>query len=104
VIQPCGGSSSPWKEVLLGLPGGLILSEFSGSSDALTVRNTLLPDGNSYEDTDASLCQFSVSTDTSGNRTVSWPAQRAANGYNAVAGSTVYTVSTSSWSGVSISF
>lgn len=80
IIQPCGATSSAYKEALLGLTGGFILSEFSGSSDGLTVRNTLLPDG-SYEDTDASGCTFSVSTASNGNRTVSWNGGQAT--YNA---------------------
>lgn len=96
IIQPCGGASSPYKEVLLGLSGGSILSEFSGSSNALTVRNTLLPDGG-YEDTDDSFCTFSVSTDGNGNRTISWNSQTTSNGYHAAAGRIVFTSSTSSW-------
>lgn len=98
VIEPCGHSSSNYKEVLIGLEGGYILSEFSGNSSALTVRNTLLPDG-SYQDTDDSFCSFTVSTDSHGNRTVSWVAQTDANGYVATAGSITYTASTSQWSG-----
>lgn len=70
-IMPCGPTSSPFKEVLLGLLGGAILSEFSGNGNANTVRNTLIPDGN-YYNTDNSQCNFSVLTDGSGNRVVSW--------------------------------
>lgn len=71
VIMPCGPASSSYKEVLLGLYGGQILSEFSGSGGVNTVRNTLLPDG-SYYDTDDSKCHFNVATSGNGDRIVSW--------------------------------
>lgn len=91
IIQPCGAASSQYKEALLGLTGGFILSEFSGSSDGLTVRNTLLPDG-SYEDTDSSGCTFTISTASDGDRTVSW------NG-----GEASYSAATESWTTPTVS-
>ena len=98
-ITPCGSNSSPdgFKEVLLALSGGGILSEFTGNtSDAGSVRNTLIPDG-SYYDTDAGQCNFSVSTDSNGNRSVNWNGSTH-NGsaiYNA--GQASYASSTMSW-------
>lgn len=97
-ITPCGANSSSYKEVLLGLQGGSILSEFTGNaSNAATVRNTLVPDG-SYYDTDDSECNFSVSTTSNGNRTVSWngtAANQSGTPYHA--GSASYTASTGQW-------
>lgn len=84
-IEPCGAGSSSYKEVLLGLSGGQVYSEFSGSSDGTTVRNTLLPDG-SFQDTDDSHCPFNVSTDAAGDRLVSWSS-----------GSATYTAATAAW-------
>lgn len=98
-ITPCGASSSSYKEVLLGLQGGYILSEFTGNaSNAATVRNTLVPDG-SYYDTDDSQCYFSVSTASNGNRSVSWngtSANQSGTPYHA--GSASYNASTGQWS------
>lgn len=95
-ITPCGANSSTYKEVLLGLAGGSILSEFSGSSDALQTRNTLLQDG-SYYDTDSSECNFSVLTSSNGNRTVKWDGT-SANGGTYHAGSANYNAVTEQWS------
>lgn len=72
VITPCGPNSSSYKEALLGLSGGGIYSEIiTNLSNNATIRNTMLPDGG-YYDTDDSQCNFSVSSDSTGNRTVSW--------------------------------
>lgn len=95
VIEPCGHSSSNYKEALLGLQGGSIFGEFSGSSDGLTVRNTLLPDG-SFTDTDDSKCNFSVSTDGVGNRTISWNGS-SGSGNTYTAGGAQYTAATQTW-------
>lgn len=84
-IQPCGPSSSSYKEVLLGMSGGYLFAEFTGGSSTSDVRNVFIPDG-SYTDTDSSHCQFSVVTSSNGNRTVSWSG-----------GSAVYTKTTLSW-------
>ncbi len=96
-IQPCGASSSSYKEVLLGLYGGSILSEFTGGSATTTIRNTLLPDG-SYFDTDSSQCNFSVSTASNGDRTVSWNGSSSNGSGPYHAGSATYTASTLTWS------
>lgn len=97
VIQPCGANSSAYKEALLGLQGGAIFSEFTGNgSDANSVRNTLLPDG-SYEDTDNSYCNFTVSTDAHGDRTVEWSGA-SGSGNTYPAGSVVYNATTQTWS------
>ena len=94
-ITPCGSSSSSYKEVLMGMANGVILSEFSGSAtNANLVRNTLLPDG-SYYDTDDSQCNFSVSTAT-GNRTVQWNGT-SGSGNTYHPGQAVYSASTQQW-------
>lgn len=95
VIEPCGHSSSAYKEALLGLQGGAVYGSFSANSSALTVRNTLIPDG-SYYDTDDSECNFSVSTDSSGNRTVTWDGS-SQTGTLYPAGSATYTACTQTW-------
>lgn len=96
-ISPCGPNSSQYKEVLLGLAGGQLLSEFTGNtSNAGSVRNTLLSDGN-YSDTDDSACNFSVTTDSSGNRLITWDGS-SSNGsgpYNP--GQAIYTAYMSTW-------
>ena len=97
IITPCGSNSATYKEAFLGLVGGDVFSEFTGGSSTDDVANVILPDG-SYEDTDASQCNFTVSTDTNGNRTISWAAQTCANGYKAVAGSYNYNALTETWS------
>lgn len=71
-VTPCGGSSSPYKEVLLFLSDCSLLSSFSGDSNALNTRFTLVPDG-TYVDTDSSGCQFTVST-VGTKRFVTWNA------------------------------
>jgi len=70
VITPCGPNSSPYKEVLLLLQDGSLLSSFSDTASGSNTRFALLPDG-SYEDTDASHCAFTIST--SGKiRSITW--------------------------------
>lgn len=97
VITPCGPNSSTYKEVLLGLQGGSIFAEFTGNaSDATTVRNTLIPDGG-YWNTDSSQCLFSVSTNGSGNRLISWNGSTNNGSGPFGAGSASYTASTQVW-------
>jgi hypothetical protein len=96
-ITPCSASSSQYKEVLLGLEGGQILSEFSGSpTNADLVRNTFIPDG-SYFDTDNSQCYFTVSTYSNGNRIVSWDGSSANGSGPYHAGNASYNASTGNW-------
>jgi hypothetical protein len=97
VITPCGPNSSQYKEVLLGLQGGDIFGSFTGSSNALTTRNALIPNG-SYYDTDDSECYFTVSTDNSSNRAVTWDGSTANGSGPWGVGSATYTASGSSWS------
>ncbi len=96
-IAPCGPNSSNFKEVLLGLSGGGILAEFTGNpSNAGTVRNALIPDGN-YSDTDDSACNFVVATASNNDRIITWSGS-SANGsgpYNP--GSAYYTAQTMTW-------
>lgn len=97
IIEPCGHNSSPWKEALLGLAGGGIFAEFTGNaSDASTVRNTLIPDG-SYYTTDASQCNFTVTTDGSGNRSVTWNGSTHNGSGPFSAGFNNFTLSTMQW-------
>jgi hypothetical protein len=97
VVNPCGPTSSAWKEALLGLSGGGLFGSFTENSSALTVRNTLLPDG-SYYDTDDSECYFSVSTDSSGDRLASWNGSTANGSGPWGAGDATYTASNEAWS------
>lgn len=96
-IMPCGPNSSSYKEVLLGLEDGTILSEFTGNaSNAATVRNTLVPDG-SYYDTDDSECYFTIQT-SQGNRSVIWNGTSANhNGVPYHAGQANYSIATQNW-------
>lgn len=69
-IEPCGPTSSSYKEVLLVLSNGDILSSFSEQLNGQDTRLTFLTDG-SYVDTDESGCNFSVST-TGTTRSITW--------------------------------
>lgn len=69
-VEPCGAASSSYKEVLLVLASGDVLSSFSVSSSGQDTRLTFLPDGN-YTDTDESGCQFNIAT-SGVTRTISW--------------------------------
>lgn len=84
-ITPCGPNSSPWKEVLLQLAGGLLVGSFSDNSSGLNTRLSDLPDG-SYVDTDNSGCNFSVSTSGS-TRSVSWSS--GSNSYGSWSANTI---------------
>lgn len=72
-IEPCGASSSPWKEVLLCLNNGSVLATFSANESGKDTRLAFIPAG-AYLDTDDSNCLFNVSTSTDGSTTVSWGA------------------------------
>lgn len=90
-ITPCGPTSAQYKETLLGLFGGGLFSEFSGSA----ISNILLPDG-SYSDTDTSGCNFVVATDVYGNRLISWNgSSTSGNTYHA--GQAYYNAAAKSW-------
>lgn len=84
-ITPCGPNSSPWKEVLLQLAGGLLVGSFSDNSSGLNTRLSDLPDG-SYVDTDNSGCNFSVFTSGS-TRSVSWSS--GSNSYGSWSANTI---------------
>lgn len=73
IIQPCGATSSPWKEVLLCLADGTILADFSDDSSGLNTRLSLIPPG-SYIDTDESGCNFEVSPYGQNGLQVTWSA------------------------------
>lgn len=70
IITPCGAASSPWKEVIICLSNGGLLSSFSETMSGQDTRLSIIPDGN-YIDTDESGCNFTVST-TPTVRNVSW--------------------------------
>jgi hypothetical protein len=80
-IEPCGAASSSWKEVLLGLQGGQLLSSFSETMSGSNTRFSFIPNG-SYIDTDESGCNFTVTGDGSTWSTISWSA--GSNSYNPV--------------------
>jgi hypothetical protein len=72
-IEPCGAASSPWKEVLLCLADGSILSDFSATAQGDLTRLSFIPSG-TYQDTDSSGCIFTVASDSNGGTDVSWGA------------------------------
>ena len=74
LIAPCGQASSPYKEQLMCLNNGSLLSSFSDSTSGNETRFALIPVG-TYEDTDDSGCVFTVSLASDGVSTiVSWNA------------------------------
>ena len=70
IISACGEASSPWKEVLICLSNGSLLSSFSETMSGQDTRLAIIPDGN-YINTDESGCNFTVSSNST-VRTVSW--------------------------------
>lgn len=73
-IYPCGKTVA-YKEVLLRLQNGEILSSFSDNAAGSMTRLTFLPDG-TYLDTDNSSCQFSITTSSDQKtRSISWGGQ-----------------------------
>lgn len=72
-IAPCTNASSPWKEQLLCYNNGQLMADFSATMSGNETRLSFIPAG-SYEDTDDSGCNFSVSTDSAGDSVVSWSA------------------------------
>ena len=84
-ISPCGISSSPYKEVLLCLADGEVLSSFSENLSGQDTRLAFLTAG-TFEDTDESGCIFTVTIeknktiitwDAGFNSYASWNAQTA---------------------------
>lgn len=94
VIEPCGAASSPWKEVLLGLQGGQILSDFSETSSGQNTRLSFVPNG-SYVDTDESGCNFTVSGDGSTWSEISWAA--GSNSYSSWPANDFYWTAANGW-------
>lgn len=72
-IEPCGANSSPYKEVLLCLYDGNVLSSFSDSLEGDNTRFAFLPTG-TFQDTDDSACVFTSVVDSKGDTTISWNA------------------------------
>ena len=93
IIMPCGASSAQYKEVLLGLSGGGILSEFTGPGG---IANVFIPDG-SYYDTDTSACNFNVSTSPNGDRSITWDGSSHAGGIPYNSGNASYNEASSTW-------
>jgi hypothetical protein len=87
LIAPCTTASSAWKEELICIGNGSLLADFSATMAGDETRLSLIPDG-SYEDTDASGCDFTVTTASNGNTTVSWGAGSSSNGTWTVGSST----------------
>ena len=71
-IRPCGAASSPYKEVLLCLADGSVLSSFSSTMSGDNTRLAFLTSG-SFQDTDESGCIFNVTTDQN-STTIEWSA------------------------------
>lgn len=70
-IFPCGNTTA-FKEVLIRMQNGQILSSFSDNPQGAMTRLVLIPDG-TYMNTDNSGCQFSLSTSNDGKtRSISW--------------------------------
>lgn len=91
-IEPCGAASSPWKEVILGLQGGQLLSSFSETAAGQNTRFAFIPNG-SYQDTDSSGCTFTVTGNGSTTSQISWNA--GSNSYSTwLAGGYSWTPST----------
>lgn len=96
-ITPCGPGSATYKEALLGLFGGGVFAYFVGNlSDASQSANILLPD-NTYYDTDSSKCKFTVSTDGSGNRSMTWDGTTQDNHATYSPGFANYNATTKAW-------
>ncbi len=73
-IMPCGNTVA-YKEVLLRLSNGQVLSSFSDNAAGSMTRLAFLPDG-SFVDTDDSDCHFSLSTSADkSTRAISWSGQ-----------------------------
>jgi hypothetical protein len=72
-VQPCGAASSPYKEVLLCLKNGSVLSSFSDTMGGDNTRLAFLQPG-TFMDTDASGCVFTVSANSEGDTVISWNA------------------------------
>jgi hypothetical protein len=71
VVMACG-NASPYKEVLLILHSGDVLTSFSNNAQGDMTRLSFLPDG-TYMNTDSSGCIFSISTSLDGTeRSISW--------------------------------
>lgn len=97
-ITPCGPRSSAYKEALLGLTGGGVYAEIiTNLSNPGTIRNALLPDG-SYYDTDDSECNFTISTDVSENRSITWDGSSADGAGPFSPGAAAYSVFSLTWS------
>lgn len=70
-IDPCGASGGQ-DEVFLRTASGALIALFVDSSSALTARLSYLKDGINYQTTDSQSCQFNVTTNGSGLRTITW--------------------------------
>jgi hypothetical protein len=71
LIAPCGGTSSGWREELILLTDGSLLSDFSDlGSNGKNTRLALITDG-TFVTTDGSGCTFTVQT-SGQTRTLTW--------------------------------
>lgn len=70
-IDPCGASGGQ-DEVFLRTASGALIALFVDNGSALTARLSYIKDGIGYQTTDSQSCQFSVATNGSGLRTITW--------------------------------
>lgn len=70
-IDPCGASGGH-DEVFLRMASGALVALFVDNGSALTARLAFLHDGIGYQSTDSQHCNFSLTTDENGLRTINY--------------------------------
>lgn len=70
-IDPCGPSGGQ-DEIFLLMASGNVVALYTDSSSALTARLSYIRDGVGYTTTDNSGCQFNLTTDVNGLRTIQY--------------------------------
>lgn len=70
-IDPCGPSGGQ-DEIFLLMASGAVVALYTDGSSALTARLSYIRDGVGYTTTDTSGCQFNLSTDGTGLRTIQY--------------------------------
>lgn len=70
-IDPCGASGGQ-DEIFLLMASGALVALYVDNSSALTARLSYIRDGVGYTTTDNSGCQFNLTTDVAGLRTIQY--------------------------------